>query len=141
MFMIPMCTQAQLDITTNPFSPDINISAQFKVIERLYVGGSLDYMFEDGTASAMVDTRFLVWELDKKVKIHLYNGFSFGSDGLGIATAYYFTEQFYYKTFPIGLSIYQRAYISNERSTYFEGRIGVVWNYYQKKKKKKNLDN
>lgn len=128
MLFTSLVVKSQVDVTINPFNSDINGTLQIRVVDRFYAGLTFDASL-DGSTSLMVDCRYLIFNIDKKIDLDFYNGYSIGVDDMGFATAYYFTEQIYFNDFPIGISLYQRAYMSMDRGVYFDPRIGIVWKW------------
>lgn len=129
-------SRGQVELHTDPFNePTISSTLSVKVAERLFLGGVVDVFPNDDFTSVMGDLRFNVWSLDKKVDIDLYNGYSIGFGDGALSTAFYLTEHFYFNDFPLGLSIYQRFFMNGVVGVLYENRLGIVWNFYKKKKK------
>ena len=139
IFMV-LGANSQVDFTMNPITQDISGAVHFKVHKIITIGACFDVNFKEGYNSIMADARFRIYEYDKKEKklnFILHNGYSLGADWEGIATAYYFTEQFYFNNYPLGIILYQRVYVGAESGVDWQPRIGIVWNFYKKQNKTK----
>lgn len=127
--------QSQVSFTIDPVHPShMNLTALVEVNNSgVAIGATFDYDPQTDFRGFMVDMSLNIWNPKiKNVNFAIYNGFSMGVAGIttyGVATAFYFNEQVFWKDFPIGLSVYQRLFMCNDIGVVYENRVGIVFNW------------